>query len=131
MKIHHIGYLVHSIEKAQIQFEELGFTNTTNQIHDKFRGINILFMTKDGYTIELISPAIENSVVSNLIKQYKNSPYHICYQSFNIAEDMQALKKNKYIKITEFEPAIALENKKVVFFVHPHLGMIEVIDANA
>lgn len=129
MKIHHIGYLVQNIEKAQKQFHQLGFTDQTQLFHDELRGIYILFLEKDGYTIELISPAREDSIVSNLIKQYKNSPYHICYESTHIDEDMKLLKENKYIRITALEPAIALKNKKVVFFVHPHLGMIEVIDA--
>ena len=30
---------------------------------------------------ELVSPAAEDSVVSGLMKKYKNSPYHICYQT--------------------------------------------------
>ncbi|MFQ9489822.1 MAG: VOC family protein [Bilophila wadsworthia] len=129
MKIHHIGYLVQNIEKAQAQFKELGFTESTQLFSDELRGIYIIFMEKDGYVIELISPSKDDSIVSNLIKTHKNSPYHICYESFNIDDDMKFLKRNKYIKITALEPAIAFDNKKVVFFLHPYLGMIEVVDA--
>ena len=126
MKIHHIGYLVQNIEKAQAQFKELGFTESTQLFSDELRGIYIIFMEKDGYVIELISPSKDDSIVSNLIKTHKNSPYHICYESFNIDDDMKFLKRNKYIKITALEP---FDNKKVVFFLHPYLGMIEVVDA--
>ncbi|WP_288704770.1 VOC family protein [Bilophila wadsworthia] len=129
MKIHHIGYLVQNIEKAQAQFKELGFTESTQLFSDELRGIYIIFMEKDGYVIEIISPSKDNSIVSNLIKTHKNSPYHICYESFNIDDDMKSLKRNKYIKITDLEPAIAFDNRKVVFFLHPYLGMIEVVDA--
>ena len=68
MKIHHIGYLVQNIEKAQAQFKELGFTESTQLFSDELRGIYIIFMEKDGYVIELISPSKDNSIVSNLIK---------------------------------------------------------------
>ena len=119
MKIHHIGYLVQNIEKAQAQFKELGFTESTQLFSDELRGIYIIFMEKDGYVIELISPSKDDSIVSNLIKTHKNSPYHICYESFNIDDDMKFLKRNKYIKITALEPAIAFDNKKVVFFSSP------------
>ena len=122
MKIHHIGYLVQNIEKAQAQFKELGFTESTQLFSDELRGIYIIFMEKDGYVIEIISPSKDNSIVSNLIKTHKNSPYHI-------DDDMKSLKRNKYIKITDLEPAIAFDNRKVVFFLHPYLGMIEVVDA--
>ena len=93
MKIHHIGYLVQNIEKAQAQFKELGFTESTQLFSDELRGIYIIFMEKDGYVIELISPSKDDSIVSNLIKTHKNSPYHICYESFNIDDDMKFLKR--------------------------------------
>ena len=42
MKIHHIGYLVQNIEKAQAQFKELGFTESTQLFSDELRGIYII-----------------------------------------------------------------------------------------
>ena len=43
MKIHHIGYLVQNIEKAQAQFKELGFTESTQLFSDELRGIYIIY----------------------------------------------------------------------------------------
>ena len=39
MKIHHIGYLVQNIEKAQAQFKELGFTESTQLFSDELLGM--------------------------------------------------------------------------------------------
>lgn len=128
MKIHHIGYIVTNIDKAEKQFHGLGFSSISQLFHDELRGIYIRFFEKDGYTVEVISPSRKDSVVSNLIKQHRNMPYHICYESFNFSNDIETLKHNGYIEITKKEPAIAFDNKDVIFLIHPHLGMIEVID---
>ena len=130
MNIHHIGYLCKRIESAKKQFEALGYRAETATIRDDVRKIDICFLNKDGYRIELISPAAEDSVVSGLIKKYGNSPYHICYCSNAFDKDIEYLKKNGYIMIDQPTPAPALDGRKVVFFIHMHVGMIELLDGN-
>lgn len=41
---------------------------------DEIRKVDILFLQKDGYRIELVSPYAPDSVVSGLIRTYKNAP---------------------------------------------------------
>ena len=79
LKIHHIGYLVKKIEAAIRTFEALGYQLIQDTVYDDIRKVNICFLQKDEYCIELVSPVAEDSVVSGLMKKYKNCPYHICY----------------------------------------------------
>ena len=81
LKIHHIGYLVKKLDAAIKSFECLGYQITQDTVYDDIRKINICFLQKDGYCIELVSPVSEDSVVSGLIKMFKHSPYHICYET--------------------------------------------------
>ena len=74
LKIHHIGYLVKDIKKALSSFQDLGFSIAQETVFDSIRKVNICFLEKDGYTIELVSPTDSTSVVTNLLKKYKNSP---------------------------------------------------------
>lgn len=53
LKIHHIGYLVKKINAAVKEFEHLGFTLIQDITYDNYRKVNICFLEKDGYTIEL------------------------------------------------------------------------------
>ena len=76
MNIHHIGYLVKKGPKAQAAFEALGYIAEGEWTHDEIRKVDILFLQKDGYRIELVSPYAPDSVVSGLIRTYKNAPYH-------------------------------------------------------
>ena len=64
MKVHHIGYLVKKGEKAAQAFEALGYAREGDWTHDQIRKVDILFLEKDGYRIELVSPYAVDSVVS-------------------------------------------------------------------
>ena len=128
LKIHHIGYLVRKKDAARAAFEDLGYRVRADWVRDESRGIDISFIEKDGTCIELVSPYRKDSDVSGLLQRMKNTPYHICYLSAHFTEDLSALREMGYLPITEKAPAPALENRKVVFLLHPALGMIEVID---
>lgn len=127
LKIHHIGYLVKKMDAAILSFQNLGYEIVQDTVYDDIRKVNICFLQKDGYRIELVSPASEDSVVSGLLKKYKNSPYHICYETENFDEDYQTLMSNGFLSIDSPTPAPALQNKEVVFLTNPSMGMIELI----
>ena len=127
LKIHHIGYLVKKMDAAIQSFENLGYQTIQGSVYDDIRKVNICFMEKDGYQIELVSPATEDSVVSGLMKKYKNSPYHICYETENFDKDYQTLTENGFITIDTPTPAPALQNREVVFLTHASMGMIELL----
>lgn len=127
LKVHHIGYLVKKMDAAIRSFENLGYQITQETMYDAIREINICFLEKDGYTIELVSPVSETSVAAGLMKKYKNSPYHICYETENFEQDYLDLTSNGFIAIDTPTPAPALDNREVVFLTSAVMGMIELI----
>ncbi len=127
MKIHHIGYLVKHIEAAKGKFEELGYTIKTDVVQDVERGVFICFMEKDGYSIELVSPASEHSSVKSLVKRYGNSPYHICYQAEDFDRDLSELESGGFLRIDCPSPAPAIEGRKVCFLQNSQIGMVELL----
>ena len=128
LKIHHIGYLVKKIEKAQKTFEALGYCMEQDIIYDDIRKVNICFLVKDDYRVELVAPAAGDSVVSGLIKKYKNCPYHICYETDDFPAAYDELTSNGFIAIDTPTPAPALNNCEVVFLSNAAIGMIELIN---
>lgn len=127
LRVHHIGYLVKKIEAATRTFEALGYQLVQNIVYDDIRKVNICFMIKDGYCIELVSPAAEDSIVSGLMKKYKNCPYHICYETDHFDQDYQELLENGFISIDVPTPAPALQGRDVVFLTNAAVGMIELL----
>ena len=129
MTVHHIGYLVKNIEKAVDQFKKLGYDAYSGKSFDEFRKIAIVFLKKNSMVIELVSPISNESVIYGLLKHYKNSPYHICYESESFEEDLENLKQSGFTAIAEPAAAPAIENRKVVFLMSPVIGLIELLEA--
>lgn len=127
LKIHHIGYLVKKIEKAKETFEALGYRVERDTVYDEIRKVDICFLIKDGYRVELVSPASADSVVSGLLKKYKNTPYHICYEADDPETAYRELSENGFAAIDTPTPAPALGNREVVFLTSPVIGMVELV----
>lgn len=128
MRIHHIGYLVKHIDAAKDSFISIGFSVKQETVYDGIRDVNILFMEKDGYVIELVSPNSKESVVANLIKTYKNAPYHICYETEDFDADTESLIEKGFMPIDRPTPAPALNGRRVCFFINSRIGMIELLE---
>ncbi|MEZ3507820.1 MAG: VOC family protein [Lachnospiraceae bacterium] len=126
--VHHIGYLVKKIEKAKQTFLSLGYHIEQETVIDDLRKVKICFLIKDGYRIELISPVSADSVVSGLMKKYKNSPYHICYETAGLEASIAALTADGFIVIDTPTPAPALGGRRVVFLTSASAGMIELLE---
>lgn len=127
LKIHHIGYLVKKIEKAKQGFKVLGYHTEQDTVYDSIRKVEICFMTKDDCRIELVSPVSEDSVVAGLLKRYKNSPYHICYETDDYEAAYAELTSSGFIAIDTPTPAPALNGRNVVFLSSASIGMVELI----
>jgi len=127
LKIHHIGYLVKKIEKAKETFVSLGYLVEQDTVYDSIRRVNICFLIKEGYRVELVAPASDDSVVSGLMKKYKNSPYHICYETDNFETAYGELSSGGFIAIDTPTPAPALDGRTVVFLLSAAIGMIELL----
>ena len=129
MKIHHIGYFVKNIAKGMKTFCDLGYEVEQDVVRDEYRGIDIAFLLKDGYRVELVSPYTEESVVYDLRKKMGNSPYHICYEVEDIDAATLELRKKHYIVINPKEPTTEiLYHKNVVFLFNKNAGILELIE---
>ncbi len=128
MTVHHIGYLVTDLAKSAKRFEVLGYVPSSGPVYDSYRVVDILFLTKDGITVELVCPKSRDSVVGKLIQTYKNAPYHMCYETVAFDEDAAYLRQNGYTPIDEPLAAPALENRRVCFFMSSRAGIIELLE---
>lgn len=127
MKIHHVGYLVKNAEKAVKAAEVLGFAPCSDVIYDADRRIHIVFMENDGYRIELVQPD-RDSEIYPLMKRYKNSPYHICYDIENEEMDaaIERLSAQKFTLFKAPSRAVALDGD-AAFLMSLDIGMVELM----
>lgn len=128
MKIHHIGYLVKNIDKAIESFIQLGYVVEKKTIYDTARMVDICFLNKDGYCIELVCPKDSKSPIYGLGKKCKNAPYHICYLCKDFDKTIEEWSKSTMVLFQPAEVAPALGGKRVAFFMSPTIGMIELLE---
>ena len=128
MKIHHIGYLVKKLERARTAFEGLGYVVEQETVRDEYRKIDILFLEKNGYRVELVSPYDSSSVVAGLLSRTGNSPYHVCYEVGNLDAEIERLRDARYVVSSEPAPAPACNGSRVAFLIHPYMGMVELLE---
>ena len=127
MTVHHIGYLVKKLERARTAFEALGYGVERETVRDEFRKVDIVFLVKDGYRVELVSPYDSSSVVAGLLARTGNAPYHVCYEVDDLDAEVERLRDARYVMQDAPAPAPACGGARVAFLVHPYLGMVELL----
>lgn len=128
MKIHHVGYLAKNISKTEKKFFELGYTVESPTAYDNIRQINIEFLVNGDYRVELIQPMSEESPMYPLLKRYKNSPYHFCYEVDDLDRAVADLSGKGYTVIQKPEIAPCIEGKRVAFLNNISMGIIELVE---
>lgn len=131
MIIDHMGIAVRNLSTSAAEYELLGFSRVSEIYEDYARNVNILFMENNqGYRIELIETKdIEKpSPIDTILKQAAHIIYHICYKTDSMDDTISELRKNGYIPVTNLEPAIAFNNKRVCFLLHKKIGFIELVE---
>jgi len=86
-------------------------------------------MQNEGYRLELVSPESERSPIYGLLKKYKNSPYHICYEVKNLEDGLAKLEQDGFTVFLPPSPAPMLSNRHVAFLMSAEIGMIEILEA--
>ncbi|MBA7536952.1 hypothetical protein ES705_29218 [subsurface metagenome] len=128
MKIHHFGFLTENLQKSIIDFRKLGYTEIKRS-SDNNREIEIAFIESvSGEILELIMPISSTSVVSKIIKNFKNNIYHICYLTSNINNSIKRLEQNGFFLIDKPKPAILFDNRNIAFMYSKYAGMVELLE---
>jgi methylmalonyl-CoA/ethylmalonyl-CoA epimerase len=128
MKIHHIGYAVKEIASAALVFSKLGFEAEGSETADGSRKVVILFMRNGSTRIELVAPAGNDSPVTAHLKKSGPSPYHICYETHSIENEILLLRENGFILIEDCREAAAIEGRRVAFLYNAPVGIIELVE---
>ena len=131
MEFDHIGIAVKSIEDyfdKQLN-SVLGVPELSEIIIDPIQNCRIAFATtSNGVRLELIEPLNEESPVNQILQKKKGGLYHICFKTENFDQDLKHCLVNKYIALGKPQPAIAFNNRRIVFLSSPTFEIIELVE---
>jgi methylmalonyl-CoA/ethylmalonyl-CoA epimerase len=131
MKFDHIGL---AVENIQVYFDTVlgplfNCSMKSEIFTDVLQDSKIAFVaTIDGTIIELIEPLSPESPVSAILRNKKGGLHHLCFVADNFQDDIERLKKNKFILVSSAKNAIAFNNRKVAFLLSPSNEVIEIIE---
>lgn len=127
MTVHHIGYLVKDIDEAIREFMELGWGMEQEVRFDEMRRARIAFMILGESRIELVEPQRDSECYA-LMKHYKNSPYHICYEAESLEEQVALLESKGWHLTKEPQRAPCIGDRRVAFLMGYASGMAELVE---
>ena len=127
MRVDHIGYAVKNIEKAKKAMEALGYVFEPT-IEDTDRHVFLAFGELNGYRVELVAPMSEDSPVDMHLSKIGPTPYHICYRTADIEGAIEQLKASRFKVSVPLAPAVAFNNKRVVFLYSLSVGLIDIVE---
>jgi methylmalonyl-CoA/ethylmalonyl-CoA epimerase len=128
LNFHHIGYAVNDISITAEYYVRGGWVLSDVYI-DLTQNAKIAFLFKDDFPlIELVAPINENSPVIKTLDKMGVTSYHICYEVDNIEQSIKTLKELHFVLLSKPVDAIALENRKICYLYHSHIGLVELLN---
>lgn len=131
MIIDHIAIIVRNIKQASEMYRNfIGFTPETDIILDEIQKVYVQFFKNEkGERLEIIEPVDETSPSMNALKK-GGGTNHICYRCENLDDLLKEAKKQRLKMVCPPVPGAGHEGRRVAFFVHPSLGLLEFVEYN-
>jgi len=96
MHLHHIGYVVESIEKAMPGFvRSLGARWDGQIFEDPYQKVRVAFLSTNSLDaqIELVEPAGNDSPISRFLRERGGGLHHCCYEVGDLKECISAMRR--------------------------------------
>lgn len=116
-KIEHIGIAVKNIQEANKVYEALLGTAPYKSEKVESEGVETSFFRCGESKIELLEATNPDSPIAKFIEKRGEGIHHIAFAVKDIKVEMERLKKEGFILLSEF-PKLGADNK-IVAFLHP------------
>lgn len=115
-KIHHVGIVVRSLEEAYTFYRDTLGLPVHKQATVEDQGVKAALLTIGKSEIELLEPINENGGVAKFLEKRGEGLHHICFETDDIAAELEATKK-KGIAVIDQKPRAGLAG--MICFLHP------------
>lgn len=123
MKLHHIGFVVNSIDKFE---KNLLFESKIYEVEDPVQHSKLsLYKNYSSSYIELIEPLNEDAFTFNFLKKNGEGWHHLCYEADSIEEMDVLVNKMNFIKVLGPVPALLFNNRNVYFYYTRNKSIVE------
>lgn len=115
-KIHHVGIVVHSADKAlEFYRDALGLPVTADKVIED-QGVRGVLLQIGNSEIELLEPTRDDTGVARFLANRGEGMHHICFESDDVAKELEAARQ-KGIELIDQAPRLGLAG--MICFLHP------------
>lgn len=123
MKLHHIGYIVKSIDNYE---KNLLFENKINDLFDPIQNARLALYANFGSSfIELIEPLNADAFTFAFLEKNGNAYHHLCYEVANKEEMLAITKEKGYLLFKGPLKAILFDEQEVYFYFTKNKTIVE------
>jgi methylmalonyl-CoA/ethylmalonyl-CoA epimerase len=130
MHLHHIGYVVESIEKAMPGFlRSLGARWDGQIFEDPHQKVRVAFLSTDSLDaqIELVEPAADDSPISKFLRERGGGLHHCCYEVGNLEECIFTMRREGALLAKNPKPAVAFRGRLIAWLLTSEKLLVELL----
>ena len=136
VSLHHIGYVVTSIEASMPGFiTMLGGTWDSEIIHDPLQKVRVSFLKTPSFSqnvqVELIEPAAEDSPVLSFLKKRGGGLHHLCYEVNNLDAHLEHMWQGGAMLVRPAMPAVAFNQRRIAWMMTPQKLLLEFLERDS
>ena len=130
-RLHHIGFVVPSLADGHAVFSALGFDVSSPSFTDPIQRVTVQFIQMaGGVSIELISPAADDSPVSQFLSKRGMGLHHLCYEVPDLEAACEYLRNQRSMMTCAPVPAVAFGGRRISFH-YWHKQIVELLEAES
>jgi methylmalonyl-CoA/ethylmalonyl-CoA epimerase len=128
-RLHHIGFVVPSLDVGRTIFSNLGFDVTTPEYTDPIQRVSVQFIKPaTDVLIELIAPLDDKSPVTRFLSKGGAGLHHLCYEVPDIDAASMYLHRQGSVITCEPVGAVAFNGRRISFH-YWHRQIVELVEA--
>jgi methylmalonyl-CoA/ethylmalonyl-CoA epimerase len=132
LRLHHIGFVVPSIEAAVQGFIcTLGANWNGRIFFDPNQNVRVTFICTrpNDAQIELVEPASQDSPVRKFLSERGQGLHHLCYEAGDLELALTELKSKGALIAKKPKPAIAFGGRRIAWVLTREKLLVEVLES--
>ena len=132
LRFHHLGLASRHEDKSAKFLEGLGY-NIGNRKYDPLQNVHLRLCKADYMPdVEIVAPTDSAGPLDGILNTAESIYYHICYETTNLNDSLQAIKRHgiRVICVSKPKPAVLFDGREVSFYTIRGLGLTELLEVN-
>jgi len=131
LRLHHIGYVVASIDVAMPGFvRSLGASWNGQVFHDPNQKVKVAFLTTraEDARVELVEPVGDDSPVLRFLREKGGGLHHACYEVADLEKQLSEFRSRGAVIAKRPKPAVAFEGRRIAWIITAERILIELLE---